>query len=104
MSGVEFMLVTYAPESSSSAADGKFVSHAGHEFACLLRGSLIVEVGFDSQCDTYEIRAGDSLTFPAAMAHRLGNATDEPAVALWCIFAVGQDRDAHRYGVRRPLG
>jgi hypothetical protein len=24
------------------------------------------------------------------------SATDEPAVALWCIFAVGQDSDAHR--------
>jgi transcriptional regulator with XRE-family HTH domain/uncharacterized RmlC-like cupin family protein len=100
MSGVEFMLVTYPPGSWSSGADGKFMSHTGHEFAYLLGGSLIVEIKFDSQCDTYEIRAGDSITFPATMAHRLGNATDEPAVALWCIFAAGKERDVHSNGVR----
>lgn len=102
MSGVEFMLVTYPPGSWSSGEDGRFMAHAGHEFAYLLSGSLTVEVKFDSQYDTYEIRAGDSITFPATMAHRLGNATDEPAVALWCIFAAGKERDVHRNGVRLP--
>jgi transcriptional regulator with XRE-family HTH domain len=100
MSGVEFMLVTYSPGSWSSGADGRFMSHAGHEFAYLLGGSLTVEVKFDGQYDTYEVRAGDSITFPATMAHRLGNSADEPAVALWCVFAAGKELEAHRNGIR----
>jgi transcriptional regulator with XRE-family HTH domain len=99
MSGVEFLLVTYPPGSWSSGADGRFMHHAGHEFAYLLSGLLTVEISFDNHLDSYEVRAGDSITFPAAIAHRLGNHSSEPATAIWCIFAAGGG-GIHKNGVR----
>jgi uncharacterized cupin superfamily protein/DNA-binding XRE family transcriptional regulator len=99
MSGVEFLLVTYPPGAWSSGADGRFMRHAGHEFAYLLNGLLTVEISFDNHLDSYEVRAGDSITFPAAMAHRLGNRSTEPATAIWCIFAAGGS-GVHKNGVR----
>jgi transcriptional regulator with XRE-family HTH domain len=100
MSGVEFLLVTYPPGSWSSGADGRFMHHAGHEFAYLLNGMLTVEISFDNHLDSYEVRAGDSITFPAAIAHRLGNRTSEPATAIWCIFAAGGGGSSvHKNGV-----
>lgn len=100
MSGVEFLLVTYPPGSWSSGADGRFMHHAGHEFAYLLSGSLTVEISFDNHLDSYEVRCGDSITFPAAIAHRLGNRSDEPATAIWCIFAAGGGSSSiHKNGV-----
>jgi transcriptional regulator with XRE-family HTH domain len=100
MSGVEFLLVTYPPGSWSSGADGRFMHHAGHEFAYLLSGLLTVEISFDNHLDSYEVRAGDSITFPAAIAHRLGNHSSEPATAIWCIFAAGGGSSIHENGVR----
>jgi transcriptional regulator with XRE-family HTH domain len=100
MSGVEFLLVTYPPGSWSSGADGRFMHHAGHEFAYLLSGSLTVEISFDNHLDSYEVRSGDSITFPAAIAHRLGNRSTEPATAIWCIFAAGSGSSSiHKNGV-----
>jgi uncharacterized cupin superfamily protein len=98
MSGVEFLLVRYPPGSWSSGADGRFMHHAGHEFAYLLSGELTVEISFDNHLDTYEVRAGDSITFPAPMPHRLGNRTGQPATAIWCIFAAGGG-GVHKNGV-----
>jgi uncharacterized cupin superfamily protein/DNA-binding XRE family transcriptional regulator len=100
MSGVEFLLVTYPPGAWSSGTDGRFMHHAGHEFAYLLSGLLTVEISFDSHLDSYEVRAGDSITFPAAMAHRLGNRSTAPATAIWCIFAAGGGSSLHKNGVR----
>ncbi len=99
MSGIEFLLVTYPPGAWSSGADGRFMRHAGHEFGYLLNGLLTVEISFDNQLDSYEVRAGDSITFPAAMAHRLGNRSAGPATAIWCIFAAGGS-GVHKNGVR----
>jgi uncharacterized cupin superfamily protein len=100
MSGVEFLLVTYPPGSWSSGADGRFMHHAGHEFGYLLHGLLTVEISFDNHLDRYDVRAGDSITFPAAIAHRLGNRSSEPAAAIWCIFAAGGASSGHENGVR----
>jgi transcriptional regulator with XRE-family HTH domain/uncharacterized RmlC-like cupin family protein len=100
MSGVEFLLVTYPPGSWSSGADDRFMHHAGHEFGYLLSGLLTVEISFDNHLDSYEVRAGDSITFPAAIAHRLGNHSSEPATAIWCIFAAGGASSIHKNGVR----
>jgi transcriptional regulator with XRE-family HTH domain/uncharacterized RmlC-like cupin family protein len=99
MSGVEFLFVTYPPGSWSSDADGRFMHHAGHEFAYMLSGMLTVEISFDNHLDAYEVRPGDSITFPAAIAHRLGNRTSAPATALWCIFAADGPGSVHKNGV-----
>lgn len=81
--GVEFLLVTYAAGACSSR-DGTFMRHAGQEFAYVLSGRLVIDVGFES----YELSAGDSISFPAPTPHRLSNPGAEPATAIW--FVVGR--------------
>jgi len=79
--GVEFLHVSYAPGACSSR-DGAFMRHAGQEFGYVLSGRLVVDVGFDS----YQLGAGDSISFPAPTPHRLSNPGTEPAAAVWCVL------------------
>src|SRR4051812_36898304 len=57
---VEFMEATYEPGGASSPEDA-FVRHNGHEFGCILSGTLRVVVGFDE----FLLETGDSITFPS---------------------------------------
>jgi transcriptional regulator with XRE-family HTH domain len=79
--GIEFLHVSYAPGACSSR-DGAFMRHAGQEFGYVLSGRLVVDVGFDS----YQLGAGDSISFPAPTPHRLSNPGTEPAAAVWCVL------------------
>jgi transcriptional regulator with XRE-family HTH domain len=79
--GVEFLHVSYAPGACSSR-DGAFMRHAGQELGYVLSGRLVVDVGFDS----YQLGAGDSISFPAPTPHRLSNPGTEPAAAVWCVL------------------
>jgi transcriptional regulator with XRE-family HTH domain len=79
--GMEFLHVTYAPGACSSS-EGTFMRHAGQEFGYVIEGTLVVDVGFDS----YELHAGDSISFPAPTPHRLSNRTWEPVHAVWCVL------------------
>jgi transcriptional regulator with XRE-family HTH domain len=79
--GVEFLHVSYAPGACSSR-DGAFMRHAGQELGYVLSGRLVVDVGFDS----YQLGAGDSISFPAPTPHRLSNPGTEPASAVWCVL------------------
>jgi transcriptional regulator with XRE-family HTH domain len=79
--GVEFLHVNYAPGACSSR-DGAFMRHAGQELGYVLSGRLVVDVGFDS----YQLGAGDSISFPAPTPHRLSNPGTEPAAAVWCVL------------------
>src|SRR5215212_9659962 len=79
--GVEFLQVEYQP-GGSSAGDGTFMRHAGQEFGYVLAGRLTIHVGFEA----HELGPGDSISFPAATPHRLGNDGTDPAVAVWCII------------------
>ncbi|HEU4396319.1 MAG TPA: cupin domain-containing protein [Actinomycetota bacterium] len=79
--GVEFLHVSYAPGACSSR-EGAFMRHAGQEFGYVLSGRLVVDVGFDS----YQLGAGDSISFPAPTPHRLSNPGTEPAAAVWCVL------------------
>jgi transcriptional regulator with XRE-family HTH domain len=78
---VDFMLVTYEPGGRSSSS-GKLTRHSGTEFAFMLRGSLNIQVGFE----TYVLRTGDSMAFDSSEPHLLMNEGTEPAVGLWFVL------------------
>lgn len=81
--GVDFLLITYPPGSSSS--DGPTLArHAGHEWGYVLEGELKVTIGFDS----HDLRAGDALSFDSTTPHRFENVSDQPARAVW--FTLGR--------------
>jgi transcriptional regulator with XRE-family HTH domain len=79
--GVEFLHVIYSPGACSSI-DGGFMRHAGQEFGHVLAGRLKVDVGFDS----YELSAGDTISFPATTPHRLSNPGSDPTSAIWLVL------------------
>ena len=77
---VEFLEATYEPGSASSP-DESFVRHRGHEFGCVLTGTLRVVVGFDE----FILETGDSITFPSSTPHRLSNEGTETVRAIWVV-------------------
>jgi len=84
---VEFLYVVYEP-GGASCEEGSLIRHTGREYAYILSGRLTVRVG----ADEYELGPGDSLTFDAQRPHRLWNAGDEPAIAIWVVANRGDDR------------
>lgn len=78
---VDFMLVTYEPGGRSSSS-GKLTRHSGTEFAFMLRGTLNIQVGFE----TFVLKAGDSMAFDSSEPHLLINEGTEPAVGLWFVL------------------
>ncbi len=79
--GLEFMLVTYRP-GSSSGQSGKYQQHEGFETAYIESGELT----FHHKFDTWTLRAGDTVTFDASEPHRLENLGSEDARAVWLIL------------------
>ena len=77
---VEFLEATYEPGGASSP-DDSFVRHSGHEFGCVLTGTLRVVVGFDE----FILEPGDSITFPSSTPHRLSNEGTETVRAIWVV-------------------
>jgi|EndMetStandDraft_9_1072997.scaffolds.fasta_scaffold12428_2 transcriptional regulator with XRE-family HTH domain len=78
---VEFLHVVYQPGAESCPPDSLF-RHGGKEYAYVLSGRLGLQIGFES----YELEAGDSVSFSAHMPHRLWAIGNEPAVAIWAII------------------
>jgi transcriptional regulator with XRE-family HTH domain len=79
--GLEFILVTYRP-GSSSGESGKFSQHEGLECAYIVSGELT----FHHKFDTWTLSAGDTVTFDAAEPHRLENLGAVDVVALWILL------------------
>jgi transcriptional regulator with XRE-family HTH domain len=79
--GLEFILVTYRP-GSSSAKSGKFSQHEGFESAYVVSGQLT----FHHTFDTWVVSAGDTITFDASEPHRLENHGTEDVVAVWIVL------------------
>jgi transcriptional regulator with XRE-family HTH domain len=77
---VEFLLVTYQPESSSSS-DGRLMRHSGTEYAYLISGELELALGFDK----YPLGAGDSVCFESTRPHSYHNNGKVPAVGVWFV-------------------
>jgi DNA-binding XRE family transcriptional regulator/mannose-6-phosphate isomerase-like protein (cupin superfamily) len=78
--GANCLLLTYEPGAVSPPGE-EFVRHAGHEFNYLAAGRLVIEVG----TQRFELKPGDTLTFPATTPHRLSNPWAETA-ELVCVF------------------
>lgn len=76
--GVEIFESTYPPGSSSSQ-DSEYLRHSGHEMGSVLTGRLTLDIGFEQ----YELGPGDSIRFPSTTPHRIRNAGEDPAVAIW---------------------
>ena len=79
--GLEFILVTYRP-GSSSGKSGKFSQHEGFECAYVESGELT----FHHKFDTFTLRPGDTITFDASEPHRLENLGTEDARAVWIVL------------------
>lgn len=79
--GLEFILVTYRP-GSSSGKSGKFSQHEGFECAYVVSGELT----FHHKFDTWTLVAGDTITFDASEPHRLENLGAEDVVAVWIVL------------------
>jgi transcriptional regulator with XRE-family HTH domain len=77
---VEFIEATYEPGGASGPPDG-FVRHNGHEFGCVLEGTLRVVVGFDE----FVLGPGDVITFPSSTPHRLSNDGADTVRAIWVV-------------------
>jgi transcriptional regulator with XRE-family HTH domain len=83
---VEFLRTTYEV-GSESTPENALMRHSGHEYGTVVEGTLGVTVGFE----THELEAGDSISFDSSTPHRLFNAGDVPAVAIWVVVGRGGD-------------
>lgn len=83
---VDFLYVIYDAGGASSPEDS-LMRHSGTEYGHVLNGRLGVTIGFE----TYELGAGDSISFESTMPHRLFTVGDEPVEAIW--FVVGRRGD-----------
>lgn len=77
---VDFLLITYAPGSSSSST-GQLMRHAGTEYGYLISGQLTVTMGFTEQ----QMGPGDAICFASSTPHRYRNEGAQPAVGVWFI-------------------
>lgn len=78
LDGIDLFESTYPPGASSSI-DGAMLVHAGYETGRVVSGTL----QFEFTDGTIELGPGGSLAFWATRPHRVVNATDAPAVAIW---------------------
>lgn len=83
---VDFLGVVYDAGGESCPEDS-LMRHTGYEYGHVLSGRLGVTIGFD----TYELGAGDSISFDSTMPHRLFTVGQEPVEAIW--FVVGRRGD-----------
>ncbi len=77
---VDFLFVRYAV-GGSSVANNELTRHGGVEYGYIISGTLEISLGFE----TYEVRAGESISFDSSTPHRLTNAGDVPVEAIWFV-------------------
>jgi transcriptional regulator with XRE-family HTH domain/mannose-6-phosphate isomerase-like protein (cupin superfamily) len=85
---VDFLFVRYAV-GGSSVANHELTRHAGVEYGYIISGTLQISLGFD----TYEVRAGESISFDSSTPHRLTNAGDVPVEAIWFVHGRNSSHD-----------
>ncbi len=61
----DFLFVVYEAGGSSSS-DSMLMRHAGREHAIVVKGTLMVQIGFD----VFELRTGDAVSFDCSRPHR----------------------------------
>jgi transcriptional regulator with XRE-family HTH domain/quercetin dioxygenase-like cupin family protein len=94
---VEFLYTVYEA-GAESCKENEMVRHGGREYGYVLSGRLGVKVGFES----YELAAGDSITFDGMTPHRLWNPGRERAVTVWAIFRRHGDLHVRHMEGRKP--
>ena len=77
---VDFLFVRYAV-GGSSVGNQELTRHSGVEYGYIISGTLEVSLGFE----TYEVNAGESISFDSATPHRLTNRGDVPVEAIWFV-------------------
>jgi transcriptional regulator with XRE-family HTH domain len=85
----DFFTSVYEPGGASSR-NGHLICHGGREYHLLLKGRLEVSIGFE----TYDLTAGDSISFASTEPHRLSNPGDSPAETV--TFVMGRRPDDRR--------
>lgn len=90
MAGVEFQRLTPHDDETIEfmevrhevgAGDDEAYHHRGREYGICLQGRLQVEIGFTK----HVLEPGWSIAFDSSNPHRVLNAGDEPAVAIWVV-------------------
>jgi len=76
----EFLEINYAPGARSGV---NMSHHEGREFGLILKGELVVELGFES----YTLREGDSIIFESTTSHRLSNNGSGQMRAIWVVLS-----------------
>jgi transcriptional regulator with XRE-family HTH domain/mannose-6-phosphate isomerase-like protein (cupin superfamily) len=77
---IDFMFVRY-DVGGSSVPDEKLTRHAGIEYGYIISGTLEIVLGFK----TYQVGAGESISFDSSTPHRLTNRGDVPVEAIWFV-------------------
>jgi transcriptional regulator with XRE-family HTH domain len=78
--GVDFFESTYPAGSVATDLD-TLITHEGYEVGTVTAGELTI----DFPDERVVLRAGDSITFPCDLPHRMGNTGTVDAVATWLI-------------------
>jgi len=78
---VDFLQTTYRPGGSSSGSE-KLVRHNVREYGVVLSGELELTVGFEK----YLLGPGDACSFDSNEPHRLANAGNVDATAIWFVM------------------
>jgi transcriptional regulator with XRE-family HTH domain len=79
-SGVDFFESTYPPGSHASGDNG-LITHTGYEVGTVELGELTITF----EDDEVRLGAGDSITFPCDVPHRIANRGGTAAIATWLI-------------------
>ncbi|MDF2665944.1 MAG: putative transcriptional regulator [Microbacterium sp.] len=78
--GVDYFESIYPPGASAHGADGLF-HHEGYEVGTVVSGELTI----DFEAERVILRAGDAISYPCSVPHRLHNTGETDAVAHWLI-------------------
>jgi len=78
--GVDYFESIYPPGAAAHGADGLF-HHEGYEVGTVVSGELTI----DFEAERVILRAGDAISYPCSVPHRLHNTSDADAVAHWLI-------------------
>ena len=76
----EFLMITYEP-GGGSTAESQLSRHSGTDYGLVINGQLTISLGFE----TFVMNATDSISFDSSIPHRLHNAGNEPAQAIWFV-------------------
>jgi transcriptional regulator with XRE-family HTH domain len=88
---VDFIFASY-PVGSESTAPDQLQRHGGKEYGLIVFGRLGVTVGFE----TWEMGAGDSISFDSTQPHRLFSVGSEETQVVWVV--VGRRGDTRTPG------